>query len=267
MPQSTRRATERTAELLPDTSVWQSSQLRLTVFPTLDPKMSSQGWWEGVVGAAPEFRSAQPRQNIVQESGAFLNGTLTLNVSPLRIDWILTPSADQEPPEKLPSAGEFPKAVEAYGHVLSKWLASAPRMKRVAFGAVLLQEVGSHEEGYLLIDKYLPSVELDPKSSDFSYQINRPRKSNVASSVTINRLSKWSVARLQSVQLQFQGGKDATTLISGVAPTQALFACRLELDMSTEAMRTEAFDSGSPQAIFGELIGLAMEIAAKGDVP
>jgi hypothetical protein len=229
--------------------------------------MNSQGWWESLVGAPPELRSAQPRQNVVQESGPYLSGTLTLNVSPLRIDWILTPTVDQElPPETLPSVGEFPKLIDAYGNALSKWLASAPRMKRIAFGAVILQEVNSHEEGYLLIDRYLPSVELDPKTSDFLYQINRPRISSAAPEVIVNRLSKWSVAKIQGIQLQFQGGKEATNVVSGVATTKALFGCRLELDLSTDATRTEAFDQNVPPAILGELIGMGLEIASMGDV-
>lgn len=267
MPKKT-KVSEKIPALLPEPSVWQAALLRLTAFPVLDPQMKSEGWWEHVVGAAPELRSSQPRQGVQQESGPYLNGTLTLDVNPLRIDWLLGPNLEQTiPPDSLPTVGAFLKLVDAYSSSLSKWLASAPQLKRLAFGTILLQDVASHHDGYILVDKYLPAVTLNPSTSDFLYSINRPRSSTVLEGLKINRLSKWAVAKVQGVHLQVQGtADDKGNVISGVA-TREVYACRLELDINTDGARTEPLATNVTSALFGELIGLSIEIATNGDHP
>src|SRR5436190_1193852 len=66
---------------------------------------------------------------------------------------------------------------------------------RLAFGAVLAQPTEDRHSGYVQIAKYLPSIRLDVDgSSDFLFQINRPRPSRVGiENLLINRLARWSV--------------------------------------------------------------------------
>jgi hypothetical protein len=168
--------------------------------------------------------------------------------------------------EKLPVLGDFSKLTDAFHNSLSKWFGAAP-IKRLAFGAVLLQPVDSHEEGYALLDKYLPAVELDPNASDFAFQINRARSSGVVDTMRVNRLSKWSVMKFQGVQLQFEANaQESVNAVTGIT-TKPAYADRLELDISTDAGRTDAFDQAVLKGVFGELVGMALEIASRGDVP
>jgi hypothetical protein len=131
----------------------------------------------------------------------------------------------------------------------------------------MLQRVDSHTAGYQLVAKYLPSVDVDPETSDFLFQLNRPRKSTTLSGLKINRLAKWSVAKIQGVHLQMQGASaESGNLITGVK-TSELFACRLELDINTDAGWKDTLPAESATSILGELVGLAIEIASKGDHP
>ena len=56
----------------------------------------------------------------------------------------------------------------------------------------------ARELGYRELGRFLPAVRLDEDSSDFSYQINRPRRSTVIPELSVNRLSKWSVGKFQA---------------------------------------------------------------------
>ena len=105
--------------------------------------------------------------------------------------------------------------------------------------------------------------QLDPEhSSDFAYQINRPRKSERGlQCLKINRLSKWSVILLQGFQISV--GQGVPKLLP-VAVPQA--ACCLQLDINTDEDHQTEFPRENIVAIFEELVESAQEIATKGDI-
>lgn len=112
-----------------------------------------------------------------------------------RIDWTLIPGA-QEAHEGFLSVGPVAEALESFVPVVSKWLPLAPPLRRLALGMVLHDRVNAVADGYGRLADLLP-IKLDPiGSSDLAYQINRPRPSTAVPGLTINRLSKWSVASL-----------------------------------------------------------------------
>ncbi len=254
---------------LPELSVWKAEGVRITAFPEPNPSSQMEGWWSSVAGESPETRNSQPRLGVIQESGAFLDGALTLNVTPLRVDWLLSVSATPPGPDsEFPVLGDLVKIVEAFCSRLNVWFESAPPIKRLAFGSVGLQQVGGHKEGYELLSKYLRGVKIDPEgSSEFLYQINRPRPSAVIEGLTINRLTKWSVLRMQGVSMQLMLTPDAKgSVVSGV-PMRELFAVRSEIDVNTSPSWAKLLDQPQLASILGELVGLGLEIAARGDIP
>ncbi len=253
--------------LLPDISSWHAELFRVTAFTLPDVGNSSGGSWEAVVGSTPESRTVQPRQGIVQESGPFLDGVLTLNASPLRTDWLLGTNFEKSD-EGLPAIGSLTKVVEPFIRAVEKWLISAPATKRLAWGAVLLQEVSTRIDGYNLLGKYLHHVELDPEgSTDFLYSINRPRPSNILTGGSFNRLTRWSVTKMQALSMQVQLSSNAApTALLASSPQSEIHACRLELDISTPAERNDALPAEMLQPVLGELVGLGLEIAGKGDI-
>lgn len=250
-------------DLLP-LSEWLVNTLRLTAFP--DPLIGGDpsSWWHGVVGEPPDVDVAEPKLGKRRLESSFENGKLSLVTQPGRIDWLYSIAGPDLETNEIHYLGHLPDALEAF--IVSRWFEteSYPNVLRLAFGAVLLYPVNDREAGYRQLNRYLPSVQLDPAgSSDFLYQINRPRDSTLGiPALRINRLSKWSVFRGERGKLLFTPSKLPRWEQGSVD-----FACRLELDINTISEFQGGFDRGQSSQILDELIDLGLEIVSQGDVP
>ena len=244
---------------------WKAESFRFTaMFPV--GELQVEDWWTNAVGDEPETATTRKGGEKKQE-GPFHNGQLRLSVRPERIDWLFSgryAGPDKEENDSLPILGPVEESLGVFKGIVEKWLGSetCPTAQRIAFGAVLLSPVDSREVGYQQLATYLEGITLDPANSqDFSYQINRPRTSGVGDlDIVVNRLSKWSVAIVQTGGLVLGAGK--VTFVGG---TQAL-ACRLELDISTDARYGGHLNPTHMKDLLEELISLGLEIASKGDV-
>jgi hypothetical protein len=240
----------------PDATLWHAEVLRVTGFPSPSASIKSQNWWSEVAKGLPDSRQEQPKRGVVREEGDFEDVRLILETQPTRIDWYLVKPPDAEVPTfDFTTASRFDDAIR-------RWLHVAPPLIRLAFGAVLIFPVISREEGYLKLSKFLPGIKLDPEgSSDFSYQINRPRKISLGENldIKINRLSKWSVAMKEI--------RHFTPSLEQFVAASREHLCRLELDISTP----QDFKGNLPQLdldqILVTLIELGREIAREGDIP
>jgi hypothetical protein len=257
----------------PPLSAWQVEGLRLTGFPSPAAHVQPDSWWSDLTSESPETRTSQLRMGGFKEEGAYGRGKLVLAVEPTRIDWILGAVADEKPEAPgFRNLGQLTQTLESFQTLMDRWFefTTFPLMQRLAFGAVLLQPVGSLQEGYRRLGLYLSSfVKLDPeRSSDFLYRINRRRNSNIGiDNLQINRLSTWSVASASLVEFS------AAAIASGVGgsvrsfPGLTLFACRLELDINTAPEFPREYSAERSHHIFQELLELGREIAQEGDIP
>ena len=250
----------------PSLTAWQVETLRLTAFPSPAAQVAEPTWWTDLVGEPPDTRISRPRMGGHQEEGPFRGGKLLLRVQPNRIDWSFTTAEDQEREvESFPTIGSFPESLEKFLPLMLRWfeLEPCPPAQRLAFGAILLQPVEDRPAGYRQISPYLPSIRLDPEgSSDFSYQINRPRDSiSGITGLRINRLSKWSVATWRAVGLSMEPTR------IGYFQSQEHYACRLELDINTVPDFQGELHREQLPRIFEELADLGKEIATEGDIP
>ncbi len=238
----------------PNPAEWEAESLRLTAFLSPSAQIDRQDWWKTIVGDLPERTTSERSTGLQQEEGKFRDGKLSLIVQPTRIDWQLTPPDIS--PIGFPKIGPWLDSLRSFHDLMLSWIAIAPPVQRLAFGAVFLLQVPNSQEGYKKLSTYLP-FELDKDSTDFFYQINRPRKSTSARQLDlkINRLSKWNVL-----------GGFALSLNQPlqIKPTQ--FSLRLELDLSTaEDFQNELPSEQLPQ-ILSELVEIGKEIALKGDI-
>lgn len=247
------------------TNQWEVENLRLTVFPTPNQQFTnSANWWEGVAGSDPETISQQPKNALTQYSGPFGdNAKLTLTIRPDRIDWLLTVNDTQLETEFFPIIATIEKVLPPILSALENWLVhECPPCLRIGWGAVLLLPVRDKVEGYNRIGEYLPEVKLDAENStDFTYSINRPRKSKLVNDVTINRLSRWSVINIKRFQLP--------GLVNNQFPAPILeerHACRLEMDVNSSQECQKQFSKEEILNITNELVSLADEIAKNGDI-
>lgn len=248
----------------PPAEAWQVASMRVTAFPSEAIAVEHVSWWADVVGVPPDTVVSRPKAGQYQAQGEFEGRQLAIQIQPGRTEWNIGPivKAAEELPN-VPMLGPLLEVIDSFSKVVTVWLPTAPPMTRLAFGTVLIQPVESVRAGYILIKKYLPTVDIDPEgSSDLLYQINRPRMSATGiQGLHINRLARWSVQRAQRVVLTL-GPEGATTQTIGDE-----VACRLELDINT----TPGFEGTLPVqhliALVREMAELGREIAQRGDVP
>lgn len=243
-----------------DLATWQAESLRVTCFPSSVTDINSKNWWLDVIGEQPENTIIRAKDGFRQEEGHVNGQKVILGIQPIRTDWLMVPN--DEGGET--SIGSFQAGLNSFITIMSSWLKISPPLRRLAFGTVLVFPIDSRQLGYELLGNYLPNVKLDPVgSSDFLYQINRPRSSQTAiSDLLINRLSKWSVLRRGLVGFELS----PTTPMASVVPSSETLACRVELDINTSADYKGDLPSDKLLEIFNELIDLTKEIALEGDI-
>ena len=240
---------------------WKVESLRITAFPVDISKVSAEEIWDTCIGTTPDEIRIQ-RGGIESRETELNNGRVFLIKQIDRIDWRY--HAKQENGEELltlPIIGSLESELNVMGEFTRTFFDSRAMFStsRLAFGAVLLFPVGSVIDGYNVLRKLLPSLNLD-NVKDLNYQVNRPRESNVIKGVSINRLSRWNVTRLRIVAAA------PTVNVSLNSIVDELFACRLELDINTAAEQNESISSDSLLNVLDELISIGLELSERGDV-
>lgn len=245
---------------------WLVGYLRMTTFiPDLSTEAAVENtWWGETIGSKPEDERID-RQRWVKEQKGTLNGNHLVMVSQSgRVDWTFeaVEEGSNEGSELHALGSMSDNTLEPFVKFVKKWLSVCPPANRLAFGAILGIPVADAQTGYEEIQSYLQSVQLNPQTtSDFFYQINRPKEINVRSNIMINRLSMWSVALAGNVRVTV----DPTASKASVYK-RGQHICRLEFDINTVSLE-DTVSGDDAYAIFHELVEHGQEIAKKGDVP
>lgn len=236
--------------------IWQVESLRLTAFPTVPVKQLKDEWWTKVVATIPD-EIRRPRKYEHSFESDYGVGKLVLTANPIRIDWRWSKEALE--PNNLPTIGSLSDSLDTFVGFMKNWLSlkSLPPVQRLAFGASFWQPTKDRAEAYQRLSHYIHAFDLNPEnSSDFLYQINRQRVAlTPIGGLRINRLAKWSVV---------QAGRSIFSDL-GLLPTPNVCACRLELDINSAADFKGTLDH--LVQLLEEFVGLAIEIAEKGDIP
>jgi hypothetical protein len=243
-------------------SQWYAQELRLTVFLSPAAQIGDQTWWQFLVGEQPQNEIFQPQTGIKRYEGLVKDNEiergLILTIHPTRIDWQLVPLNSSI--SEFPKIGSFISSTNYFLTLMLRWLEDSPPIQRLAFGANLLEHVEDPKKSYEQLSKYLP-FKLDLDSSDFSYQINRPRKSTIDENLIINRLSIWSVLPLLKIEAGFGNFQS-----NYVYPTVQNTMISLNLDINTFGESTDGSGLEKLRQVFEELVELGKEIAEKGDI-
>jgi len=243
-------------------SDWFVENMRFTAF--LQEAVAKQpNWWEEITSEPPDKKTSHPKEGFFQDEGIYRGSNLILSINPFRVDWILRAYVN-DPDLGLPIIGDLINIEKIFFELIETWLDISNPIKRIAFGAILLNPVQSITDGYKKISEFLPSVDIDENnSSDFLYQINRSRKSSIIDDLTINRLSKWSVAEINALLFEVnQDDKLSTKPFQG----SRSIACRMELDINTSQHLSIALEKERLKPLLAELASLGNEIAEKGDI-
>lgn len=242
-------------------SRWKLENIRLTAFPA-EPVLDKNRHWKAVMGTEPEAHLDQSVRGdlySIAETPREDGGYISLRIGPngKRIDWLAGRVQGLEPAGESLIAGEVGAWVEVMQEIADAFAAKAEvEAERLAIGMVLLEPVDSRQEGYRRLGELLEGyVKVDPESSEFRYQINRPRQSKVREGI-VNRVSDWSVARKTSLQ---EGTQSVRAVYN--------FMTRLALDMSTPADSEVNITPVDQASIIQEMIELALELSDRGDIP
>ena len=244
-----------------DMKPWEVEYFRSTVFlESGSVDFDSVAFWEEVVGDKPEQVVTRSKDGLTLLSGVVNKWSLALNRRTDRIDWMLR-ALGSPFPEVLVPHRDISQASDGLGsflNIMRKGIQISCNISRLAFGAVLLRWVDTMDSAYSELSHFLPDVRLEglANASDFFYQINRPRQSEVIQDVTVNRLSKWSVQIF-----------DTITVAGGSAPKMktAQLACRLEVDINTAPQQVLHIHKDQTQSLFEELVRLGYGISNAGD--
>jgi hypothetical protein len=173
---------------------WQIANARLTFFVAPD-FVEPPLLWRECVGDDSETSSLQRATATKTETGPLAEARLTLQVQPMRVDWIHAPMGIANEQGLPPFLGTFPGAADPLLQLGRRWATSVsfPDTPRIALGLTLMSRTEDRASGYRELADFVP-VPTDPNVADFSCQINIPRSSCVdVADLKVNRLSKWSV--------------------------------------------------------------------------
>ncbi|HBI45962.1 MAG TPA: hypothetical protein DDY78_24360 [Planctomycetales bacterium] len=202
----------------------------------------------------------------LEEKGPYHDALLTVTTDVLRIACAATPRMDlQEIPTSPPTLGRFVDAKDWFVGLISGWLQQRPSVKRLAFNAKLIRYADNRDALYHMLNIYLHDVEVDPKSADLLYRINRKRPSRAMLPVEleINRLSTWAAMKFTiAVQGVMASGETTPTFPT----TVDRMACVMELDINTDQDFSGPLNPDQLPQVFVELVSLGTEIAECGDV-
>jgi len=238
----------------------QSETLRFTAFLAPGDRLDKSNWFKDLAGVEPETRIDRPTLDQIQHIGTYRDFGLVLGSQASRVDWFLgSRPVEGLLPEKF--AGPAPETLSVFSELIQSWLERNLRVNRIAFGAVLHELADNRLEAYRRLAKYLPTVQIDPEhSSDFLYQINRPRMSKVLPELSLNRLAKWSAATFKLLQFELMPNSMPTV-------SDGTVSCRFELDVNSSPEWGAVLPHESLGSLFRELSDLAVELAANGDKP
>jgi hypothetical protein len=239
---------------------WAAESLRLSAFIRPGYPFKADEWWRLATGADAEIVESNTKQARRTESGPFGDDFLILQVTPGRADWILTDRPDLE---GLPTESNVLDRMDRFSGIGNQWLPSCPPLMRLAFGAVLHLPGTSREDSYHTLSNYL-DFDLDPKnSSDFRYQINRWRSSQVIEGMRVNRFCTWGSVHV--IRAAINIGPEVGVVATASDPTHHF--CRLELDLNTAPECFQLLETDKLADVFAELVKMAKEIAENGDIP
>ena len=217
--------------------------------------------WRDCVGDDPETSTRKKLIATTIEIGALGEGKLTLQIQPMRVDWVYEAPEIGSEHGLPPVLGPFPEAAEPLLQLGRSWVGSDkfPETPRIALGLVLLSSTHDRMSGYKELAGFVDGVPKDPGATDFSYQVNLPRDSRASvDGLVINRLSKWSVGMYRLVAVTAGA---ATQVV-----TPEFVHLRLELDINTNA----SFDGPIPHdkipKVLEDLCDGAKEICQHGVV-
>jgi hypothetical protein len=237
---------------------WGAEGVRLSLFLSEPHAISDKDW--AIITGQDEAETRQVVPGGKRLSGSVPGGVMHIGTIGSRFDVILTaPNINEVADVQLPSVGPYDETFASFFDSTCKWIVKEkPPTTRIAFGAVLTRKAANREAAYGHLRDLLKSLKVDPENMhDLEYRVNWRGKSKVQHDLMVNRLTTWSAIRIVRKLIQI-GGTDETGHVDAV---------RLEMDHNTDEANKAVFDQEKLIPIYLELVELARQNAAEGEVP
>lgn len=222
-------------------------------------KSDLKSWWKGISGLDYD-QVVEDSSGKIEITGRIenpLNATLKIQHQFNKVDLQILPPQRQTLDISLMKRfvlGDFPNTYDRIFDFLSTKLNFLPKINRLAIGSLLFYPLPTQFETYKKLDEFIDEVDLKPEFEDFLFQINKKTQSQVITELEINRLEKWASMRIQAEQM------DNAQVIN----EDTIHTCKLEIDVNTDANRTEELEDKSIENLFDELKRLGREIVSTG---
>ncbi len=242
---------------------WDVESLQAAIFHPSEPSAAAQsGLWEKATGNQPESIDSRPKIRMTRVVGSVGEDNLTLAIQDERIDWVVRPRVpSNQPSGPLFTLGAVEDVLPLLRKAIQYTLETTQIVSRMAFIPVLVKQVPDTATGLKQLSKYLPHLGLDSMDGvDFTYQINRRRRSTSVPHVRINRLAKWSTEQIGGLELRVSPSDQPRLKTTGSS-----YVRKLNLDVNTDPT-SGAMSRDKIAGLFDELVSIAGELATEGDI-
>ena len=242
----------------PTATDWSTEHLRLTVFAEAErPFGQAREMWQSLVGEPPTEVTENPQTDTIQLQRQDGTSVLHMLADNVRMDLRqLYRPLDAKQTDGPP----FLNAQEQFARLVKSWLQKKPLndVQRIAFGSTVLRCCATLSGCHDVLQAFVPIQEVPAYAlEDFLYQTNRWRQSKLVTGLRINRLVKWSVQRVNRMQIDAAAGVGSTSSL--------VYYARLGLDVNSAPEHASLLLPHRLETLFGELVKLAIRFHSSGE--
>jgi hypothetical protein len=238
---------------------WEANHLQAVVF--LRKATPATDIFSAITGDAPATKEERQKEGVRVQTGPFLDGSLQVVLSPIRVDVILTPAAGPEGGPASQTFGDFATKLQEFVSAVRKWLPDCrlPAL-RLSIVARALAPADSAISAYEILGHNLSSVTVRPgEMRDMLFRVNWRAKSAHMPEGYLNRLTTWTA-------IVFKRLTGLPGSVPMVPIDETHYAYR-EIDVSTPAEHAEELLADHFVPIFNELFEIVASTAEAGEKP
>ncbi|MEX2647783.1 MAG: hypothetical protein WD673_02070 [Alphaproteobacteria bacterium] len=203
--------------------------------------------WALAVGEQPVQSVDRPAQGYRQEIGNALQAQFVCTQHPFRIDLVLrpsppvspTPGPNTPPPEIKPfeTIGAPANVLPSFLEICGKILPFLRPSRRIALGLAVFLESKDNPQLRRRIETIIPELAIDDSYTlnDIALSLNQPTSSHILDNERLNVIRRWNV--IQVTMGELASSPPSLPSFQSTVNSQAL---RFELDISTDALRTQS---------------------------
>jgi len=240
------------------TPSWEANHFTLIAFTPESLVGKEQALWLDLF--ENKFDKLNQTQTNGSVEGQYENCHFIIETDHLRVKITQVAELDVDKIESpFPSVGNIKQNRDMFDTISEKWLTTCQPISRLAFVSNLAAMTSSKEESYKMLSQLLNYPRLE-NASDFNLQINRIRKSSVIDG-EINRLVRWRAA-LAGIKGRISGSDKEVHLVEN----QNVVGMSLDINNVPLVEVGATLPQGDLVSLYEELVAMALDIAAHGDI-